>query len=89
VGRDAPNLYGVRSLHRQVWEWVDDFDSPRFTGASGRGEGDPSDKSCGTGAFGAQGIQDYAAFMRFALRSSLQAPYTSASLGFRCAYAGR
>lgn len=84
-----PNFYGVRGLHRQVWEWVDDFDSPRFTGAGGRGEGDPSDRTCGTGAYGAQGVQDYAAFMRFALRGSLQASYTMASVGFRCAYAAQ
>lgn len=81
-----PNFYGVRGLHGLVWEWVDDFDSPRFAGAGGRGEGDPMDRFCGAGAYGAQGTRDYAAFMRFALRSSLQAHYTSPSLGFRCAY---
>jgi formylglycine-generating enzyme required for sulfatase activity len=89
VGRDTANFYGVRDLHRLVWEWTDDFDSPRFTGAGGRGEGDPSDRSCGAGAYGAQGVEDYAAFMRFALRTSLQGHYTTASVGFRCAYAAR
>jgi len=89
VGQDTPNFYGVRDLHQLVWEWVDDFDSPRFSGAGGRGEGNPAFATCGAAAYGAQGMRDYAAFMRFALRSSLQSQYTSASLGFRCAYAAR
>ena len=84
VGIGPVNFYGVRDLHRLVWEWTDDFDSPRFATAGGRGETDA--RSCGAGAYGAQGVEDYAAFMRFALRSSLQSEYTSVSLGFRCAY---
>ncbi len=86
VGRGPANFYGVRDLHRLVWEWTDDFDSLRFTGAGDRGEADAGARICGAGAFGAQGVEDYAAFMRFALRSSLQSEYTAASLGFRCAY---
>ena len=40
---------------------------------------------CGTGAVAAGDKEDYATFMRIALRSSLEAHYTTANLGFRCA----
>ena len=41
---------------------------------------------CGAGASGASDFADYAAFMRFGYRASLQARYTTAQLGFRSAY---
>jgi sulfatase modifying factor 1 len=40
---------------------------------------------CGSGALGASSFDDYAAFMRYAFRSSLKAHYTVPNLGFRCA----
>jgi len=41
---------------------------------------------CGAGAAGATDFENYAAFMRYAFRSSLQASYCIANLGFRCAH---
>lgn len=41
---------------------------------------------CGAGSVGAKDRENYAAFMRYALRSSLEASYSVANLGFRCAY---
>ena len=38
---------------------------------------------CGSGAVGASDFENYAAFMRYAFRSSLEARYTVANLGFR------
>jgi len=38
---------------------------------------------CGSGAVGASDFEDYAAFMRYAFRSSLEARYDVGNLGFR------
>jgi len=85
VATARATLHGVRGLHGLVWEWVEDFNSALVTGES-RADGDP-DRGlfCGAGAAGAANPGDYAAFMRAALRSSLQAANTTSSLGFRCA----
>jgi len=85
VTTPRPNLYGVRGLHGLVWEWVDDFNTALVTGESRADAGLDRDLFCGAGAIGAKEMTDYAAFMRQALRSSLQANNTTTSLGFRCA----
>ena len=77
--------HGVRGLHGLVWEWVDDFNTAMVTGESRADTGLERDLFCGAGAAGAKDTSDYAAFMRSALRSSLQANNTTTSLGFRCA----
>jgi formylglycine-generating enzyme required for sulfatase activity len=51
-------------------------------GAGGEGRA----RFCGAGAAGAAAAGDYAAFMRSALRSSLEARSTVRNLGFRCAW---
>jgi formylglycine-generating enzyme required for sulfatase activity len=85
AGRSAPNFYGVRDMHGLVWEWVGDFNSALVSGDS-REDGDPDTaRFCGAGALSAADKNDYATFMRVAFRSSLQASYTTANLGFRCA----
>jgi len=85
AGAGPRNHYGVRDMHGLVWEWVSDFNSA-LVSADSREDGDP-DKArfCGAGALSAEDKSDYASFMRIAFRSSLQAPYTTANLGFRCA----
>lgn len=80
-----PNHFGVRGLHGLVWEWVDDFNTALVTGESRADSSLDRDLFCGAGALGATDTTDYAAFMRQALRSSLQANYSTSSLGFRCA----
>jgi formylglycine-generating enzyme required for sulfatase activity len=83
VGSTYRNLYGIDDLHGLVWEWTLDFNSALVTGES---RGDASlDRSlyCGSGAAGAADFEDYAAFMRYAFRSSLAANYCVANLGFR------
>ena len=85
VGGGRPNAWGVEDLHGLVWEWTLDFNSALVSGES---RGDASlERSlyCGSGASNAADFTDYAAFMRFAYRSSLEASYTTANLGFRCA----
>jgi cytochrome oxidase Cu insertion factor (SCO1/SenC/PrrC family) len=76
VGRGAANAWGVSDLHGLVWEWVGDF----MSGAPVDGA-----RFCGPGAAAAADKSDYAAFMRSAFRSSLEARYTVGNLGFRCA----
>lgn len=85
VATVKPTIHGVHGLHGLVWEWVDDFNTAMVTGESRADTGLDRDLFCGAGAVGAKDTTDYAAFMRLALRSSLQANNTTTSLGFRCA----
>jgi formylglycine-generating enzyme required for sulfatase activity len=85
VGTAAPNYYGVQDLHGLVWEWVSDFGALMVSGDN-REQGDPDlAKFCGSGALTLEQKENYAVQMRIALLSSLQARYTTANLGFRCA----
>lgn len=86
VGRRFRNHWGVWDLHGLVWEWVLDFDSAMWTGAS-RKDASGLDRQlfCAAGSLGSADPADYAAFMRYALRSSVAARHTLQSLGFRCA----
>ncbi|MGZ3773856.1 MAG: formylglycine-generating enzyme family protein [Pseudobdellovibrionaceae bacterium] len=78
------NSSGVTSMHGLIWEWTLDFNSTMVTGES-RADGS-LDKTlfCGSGSSGAADSSDYAAFLRFGMRSSLKAHYTIGNLGFRC-----
>lgn len=77
------NVHGLRGLHGLVWEWVNDFNSTMIVGDS-RGDGSLERKLfCGAGSLLAADVSNYAAFMRYAFRSSLRGSYCVASLGFR------
>jgi formylglycine-generating enzyme required for sulfatase activity len=85
VPHGEPNLYGASDLHGVVWEWVLDFNNALAV-ADSRNQGDAvRDRFCGGAALLAGDRTDYATFMRLAMRSSLQADYTTANMGFRCA----
>lgn len=86
-GQGSPrNVYGVEALHGLVWEWTADFNALFVTGDN-RQDGDVNARfMCGSGATGSARREDYAAFMRYALRSSLEPRSTLPRLGFRCAY---
>lgn len=79
------DFHGVRGLHGLVWEWVEDFNTALVTGESRADAGLERNLFCGAGAAGASDFRDYAAFMRYAFRSSLDARYSVPNLGFRCA----
>jgi formylglycine-generating enzyme len=85
VGRNAANFWQVKDLHGLVWEWTEDFNSSLVNGESRNDSTLDSKLFCGAGAAGAADPSDYAAFMRFGFRSSLQAKFTLTNLGFRCA----
>lgn len=85
VGHSPPNFYGVFDLHGLTWEWVLDFSSTMMSGDSRDSGGSDRMLFCGAAAIGSGTKQDYASFMRYAFRSSLQARYSSRNLGFRCA----
>jgi len=85
VAAGKPNFYGAYDLHGLVWEWIFDFGASLVT-ADSRDKGDADrTRFCGTSGAGAQTPNDYAAFMRVAFRSSLEAAFTTSRLGFRCA----
>ncbi|KYG67608.1 hypothetical protein AZI85_17155 [Bdellovibrio bacteriovorus] len=77
-----PNKFGLYDTAGLIWEWVDDFGSVVMSGDSR--EGVNRDLFCAGAAINTKKPNQYGAFMRYALRSSLQAQYTTSSLGFRC-----
>ena len=80
-----PNYWRVHGMHGVVWELINDFNTALVTGES-RGDSQLEKQLfCGGGAASSVDPSDYAAFMRYALRSSYEASYTLESMGFRCA----
>jgi sulfatase modifying factor 1 len=88
VGTTFTNAYGVADMHGLIWEWVADFNTSLVTGESRADAGLDRQLFCGSGAAGATSFKDYAAFMRYAFRSSLKGNYCVGNLGFRCARDG-
>lgn len=85
VGSIYKNKYGAWDMHGLIWEWVEDFNSSFVTGESREDSSFNRDKFCGAGAMSSSDKENYAAFMRFAFRSSLKGSSTVWNLGFRCA----
>jgi sulfatase modifying factor 1 len=86
VAGRPPDRWGLYDLHGLVWEWVLDFNSILVSADNREQGGADTTRFCGAGAVGAADREDYAAFMRTALRSALRGDSTTATLGFRCAY---
>ena len=80
------NVWGAWDMHGLVWEWVEDFGQARaLSDNRERGAQGDTQRFCGASALDASDRADYAAFMRYAFRTSLQGAYTVRNLGFRCA----
>jgi formylglycine-generating enzyme len=87
AGRSPANYYGVQDLHGVIWEWVDDFAGMLVAGDN-RQQSDPDSlRFCGPGALTMEQKENYPTLMRIAMLSSMQARYTSTTMGFRCAMA--
>lgn len=85
VKQSKPNYWGIYNMFDLVWEWTDDFNSILTTNDSRAGQYEDKNLFCAGSATSSTDVLNYAAFMRFALRTSLKANYTLANLGFRCA----
>lgn len=85
VNQSPANYWGVKDLHALIWEWTDDFNTALVSGESRADSSIDKNLFCGAGASGSADPSNYAAFMRFGFRSSLQAKFTLSNLGFRCA----
>jgi sulfatase modifying factor 1 len=84
IGSTFKNYWNVYDLHGLVWEWTSDFNSVLISGESRKDVDSDSNLFCGSAAINATDLMNYAAFMRYAIRGSLQAKYTMKNLGFRC-----
>ena len=89
IGSTFKNYWGIYDLHGLVWEWTSDFNSVLLSGESRKGNDEDANLFCGAAAIGATDLMNYAAFMRYAFRASIQANYTVQNLGFRCARDGK
>jgi formylglycine-generating enzyme required for sulfatase activity len=83
IGSGLRDVYGVSDLHGLVWEWTLDFNSAMVTGESRADASLERTLYCGSAAINAADFENYPAFMRYALRSSLEGRYALGSLGFR------
>lgn len=83
IGSTYENRLGLYDLHGLIWEWVEDFNALPISSDS-RGGIDRA-LFCAGGAAAGINAADYAAYMRYAFRSSLQARFSVQNLGFRCA----
>lgn len=84
VGKNFKNAYGVYDIHGLVWEWNLDFISALATRDSRDGNNLDKNEFCGAGSKGSKNPGNYAAFMRYAMRSSLKANFNIPNVGFRC-----
>lgn len=85
VKQHQANAWGVYDLYGVVWEWTDDFNSVMVSTDQRKDDAKDESLFCAGAAVTSTDLKNYAAFIRYAMRSSLKANYTVNNLGFRCA----
>lgn len=87
IGGGNPNYHGIYDMHGLIWEWVQDFNTVFISGESRADEGELKQFFCAAGSSAASDADkgNYAAFLRYAFRGSLEADFSVGNLGFRCA----
>ena len=80
IRQNKPNFYGVYDMHGLIWEWTSDFNSSQITSGTLK-----ASDFCGTGAVNSSDPSNYAAFLRYGIRTSLQPNFVLHNMGFRCA----
>ena len=80
VRQNKANFYGAYDMHGLIWEWTSDFNSSQITSGTLK-----ASDFCGTGAVNSSDPSNYAAFLRYGIRTSLQPNFVLQNLGFRCA----
>jgi formylglycine-generating enzyme required for sulfatase activity len=87
AARHFRNTFGIVDLHGAIWEWVEDFNAAAAAFGSDSRTRETIDRArfCGAGSLDAIDRNDYATFLRYAFRSSLEGRNTGRQLGFRCA----
>ncbi|MBR9988326.1 MAG: formylglycine-generating enzyme family protein [Gemmatimonadetes bacterium] len=85
AGSGMRNAYGIYDLHGFVREWVSDFNNVMVSDDSRGTGGNDAQLYCAAAASNARDPADYAAFLRYSLRASLNGRSAQSNVGFRCA----
>ena len=82
IGTGLRNVWRVRDLHGGVAEWTADFNGSTHAHNQGRHH---ATMTCASGTVETGDPSDYAAFMRYSLRRTLDVNSAANNVGFRCA----